>query len=279
MDILIVLLAIIAGFLMGVVVNALADAMPYYRRPRMPRYLPPTDMEELPDDLPRRPWMAWSGVVAFLAGYRFWPEDHRFRVKWRHPIVEIFLAVFFAYIVLNWPDHERTVVWMSYLGILMLITVIDIEHYLILIPVIVPACVYALVVAVIFPESDRETVDYLIGGALGGGLFMLMFWGGGLFAGLVSAARGKKLDEVAFGFGDVMLATLCGLMIGWQAFIFAVIITVFAGAAGALVYMVARLVMGERYSMFTALPYGPYIVLGTVALMLWREEVKVLLGG
>ncbi len=73
-----------------------------------------------------------------------------------------------------------------------------------------------------------------------------------------------------------MLATLSGLMLGWRGFIFAALITVFAGAVGAVLYMAGRAVIG-RYRRFTPLPYGPYIVLGTLVMLLFREEVQDLL--
>jgi prepilin signal peptidase PulO-like enzyme (type II secretory pathway) len=93
----------------------------------------------------------------------------------------------------------------------------------------------------------------------------------------MSAMRGEEIGEVAFGFGDVMLGMLSGLLLGWQAFLFGFMITLFLGAAGAVLYLLSRLVTRTGYAMFTALPYGPYIVLGTVIMMLWREEVRAFL--
>ncbi len=84
-------------------------------------------------------------------------------------------------------------------------------------------------------------------------------------------------QEEAFGYGDVLLATLCGLMLGWQALVFATMITIFVGAAGSLLYIAGRLIVRRRYELFTPLPYGQYIVLGTMIMMLWREPVKAFL--
>lgn len=271
MQILIFLMAVVTGFLAGVIINTLADSMPRSRTSPMPFY-PPSG--------PSRPPIAWSGTIAFLTGHHTLEDgEQQLKLPWRHPIVEISMAAIFGFLVLNWPGHERTLVWMVYLAILMLITIIDIEHYLILFPVIIPGCLLAIAIAFVFPAEDRQTSDYLIGGLVGGGIFLLMFWGGGLFSGLVAAARGEALEEVAFGFGDVMLATLCGFMIGWQAFIFALIITVFSGAAGAIIYIIARMIVSREYDFFTPLPYGPYIVLGTVVMLLWRDDVRQFLIG
>jgi prepilin signal peptidase PulO-like enzyme (type II secretory pathway) len=157
-----------------------------------------------------------------------------------------------------------------------LITVIDLEHRLILFVVIIPACLYALVGAALFgPEiSDKITFqDYLIGGLSGFALFFIMYLGGMLFTVVMANARKQPIDEVAFGYGDVMLATLSGFMLGWQALLFALTIAVFAGGAGALLFLVFRMFVRGKYEWFTALPYGQYIVFGTVVMMLWRTPV------
>ena len=291
-DVLMIVIAVVIGFLAGVLVNAFADSMPQFRTPRWPFY----------SDGSARPIQEWSGVVAFFSGGRTKYDDSEpetveveqpdgsvvemvkippHRITIRHPLVEIFMALFFGFVVINWPSHERIPIWFIYLIFLMLITVIDIEHYIILTPVIAVGVVLTIIVAVLFPEesADRTTADYLIGGAVGLGVFLIMYWGGAIFASLVGAARGEELEEVAFGFGDVMLATLCGLMIGWQALIFAMLITVFVGALGGVIYMIGRQFSSDKYDLFTPLPYGPYIVIGTIIMMLWREDVRRLLGG
>ena len=113
----------------------------------------------------------------------------------------------------------------------------------------------------------------LFGGLLGFAIFFLMYMGGILFSVIMASMRGEELEEVAFGYGDVMLATLSGFMLGWQALIFAIFIAVFAGAAGALLYLAVRLFVRGKYELFTALPYGQYIVFGTIIMMLWRTPL------
>jgi prepilin signal peptidase PulO-like enzyme (type II secretory pathway) len=142
---------------------------------------------------------------------------------------------------------------------------------------VIPAYVFALIGALVTQDSQITFASYLIGGAVGCAVFFLMYLGGIVFSRTAAQARGEELDEVAFGFGDVMLGTLSGLMLGWQALIFAITIAVFAGAAGAILYLAARLVVKGKYELFTALPYGQYIVLGTIIMMLWREPVRAFL--
>ena len=290
-DILPAIFAALLGFIVGVIINILADDLPNRKNPSLPHY---------PNGAPRS-GLAWSGLLAFLTGQRegeaieYSDEEERERglsleeianlaydthLGWRHPLVEVGMAAIFAGLVLLAPDTTRLFIWFVYLSILMLVTVIDLEHRLILFVVIIPALVVTLILNALFPEDTpdgkRTFTDYLLGAVLGGGVFFLMFRGGGVFVDTLEAVRGRHISEVPFGFGDVMLAILCGAMIGWRAMIFAMFITVFAGAAGAILYIAYRLIIKRGYRMGTPLPYGPYIVLGTVVMMLFIEQIREL---
>ncbi len=262
-------LLFIAGLLAGVLVNILADDLPHYRRPRLPRY---------PDGAPR-PFIAWSGLSAFLTGRRASPGGAR--LSWRWPLAELATAalLIIAYLATaNDPavTGVQRLFYFVYMALFVLITVIDLEHRLILFAVIIPSCALALLAAILTPASRPTLGEALGGAALGFGVFFLLYLGGILFSHVVAKARGQALPEVAFGYGDVLLATLCGLILGWQALIFAMFITVFLGALGALVYLIVRSLSG-RYDMFTPLPYGPYIIIGTWIMLLFSDQVRALL--
>lgn len=262
-------LLIVAGLLAGVLVNVLADDLPHYRRPRAPRY---------PDGAPRPP-VAWSGLLAFLTGKRASPGGAR--LSWRWPLAELATAALLVIVYLvtasdpDVPGVQR-LFYFVYMALFVLITVIDLEHRLILFSVIIPSCALALLAAIVTPAARPTPGAALGGAALGFGVFFLLYLGGILFSHVVAKARGEELPEVAFGYGDVLLATLCGLILGWQALIFAMFITVFLGALGALVYLVVRSLSG-RYAMFTPLPYGPYIIVGTWIMLLFSDQVRAAL--
>ncbi len=267
-NILFAVVATFAGLLLGGLINWLADYLPHTFRLKAPRY---------PDDTLRPP-RAWLGLGAVLTRSRRSPTDPASApLSWRHPLVEMIMIALFVYVALEYPVGMRSIVWMVNITFLTLITVIDLEHRLILFVVVIPACLFAVLGAVL--SHEVAFADYLIGGAIGFGLFFLMYLGGVLFSVIAANARGEELDEVAFGYGDVMLAGLAGLILGWQALIFAMFITVFAGAAGAIAFLAFRLIARGKYEMFTALPYGQYIVFGTVVMMLWREPIRTFLQG
>ncbi len=311
MDALFILLAGLLGLLVGSVINALADDLPHHRPPRLPHYpdgtprpprawlgllaflsgaraaetesaeaSPPHPQQGTPSSAPRQKarrafWQAeflsrFFGKSVQGSGQR--PETASgARLSWRHPLVELVTGLAFAGMAGAYADAPNLWAWFVYVAALILITVIDVEHRLILFAVIVPAALFALLVAAIAPENGHTFGDYALGGAVGFGVFFALYLGGEVYA------RARKLNVVAFGFGDVMLAALSGLMLGWQAFIFAAFIAVFAGAAGALAYVLGSLVVRRRSSWLKPLPYGPYIVFGTLIMLLARDEVRALL--
>lgn len=259
-----VLAATFAGLLIGVIINWLADDLPYTFRIGLPHY----------PDGDRRPLIAWSGLGAFLSGTHV--SEHGAALSWRYPLTEVITAILFAYIAAFYAPSARTLYWFGHLFFLVLITVIDLEHRLILFVVIIPACLWAVLCAAVAAPiiSARITfTDYLIGGVAGFLVFFLLYLGGILFNRSISRARGEPVEEVAFGYGDVLLALLAGLILGWQALIFALVIAVFAGGAGSLIYLIVRSAIQRDYEMFTAFPYGQYIVFGTLIMLLWRAPV------
>lgn len=290
-----VILITLAGLAAGAVVNVLADDLPLRRPLRLPRYvsdekkrsihLPQSEDDNstplaLLDD-ERRPPIAWSGIMAFLSGSRTSPQG--VRLSWRYPLAELLttglmLTAYFA----TRDDPEvsslQLIFWLAYMAILALVTIIDIEHKLILFVVIIPTAALTVLDAILTPSNHGPHLrDALYGGALGFFVFFLLYNGGFLFTYVMGALRGEKIEEIAFGYGDVMLATVSGLMLGWQALIFAMFITVFLGAFGAFIYLTTRSLLGGKYSAFTALPYGPYIVIGTLVMLLFSDQIGKIL--
>lgn len=264
-------LTLAAGLLVGVVINMLADDLPHRRPVRLPHY---------PDGTPR-PWFAWSGLLAFAIGKRTSPSGSK--LSWRHPLTELGMAALLGltlWIGSDDPDmsNVQMLFWFAYMAIFTLITVIDLEHRLILFVVIIPSYVIA-VLDPLLTGYGPSLGDSLIGAALGFGVFFLLYLGGYGFTWLMAIIQRRPINEVAFGYGDVLLMTLSGLILGWRALIFAMFITVFLGALGAALYLTARRLAGRHYSMFTPLPYGQYIVFATVIMLLFAIEISKLLQG
>ncbi len=297
-----IVLVSIIGLLAGGVVNVLSDDLPLRRPLRLPRYVPDEkkawihlEYEEdepiLPlEDDEQRPVIAWLGLTAFLFGKRESPSG--IRLNWRYPLTELMTMglMLLTYHAVVTSEHLsgigiiQLMIWLTYMVFFTTIIVIDIEHKLILFVVIIPFGGLALFDALLTTAIGDgfylpELRDALIGGVSGFAVFFFLYNGGFLFTYIMGMLRGEKINEVAFGYGDVLMATVSGLVLGWQVLIFAMFVTVFLGAFGAILYLVSRRLLGQEYSAFTAIPYGPYIVIGTISLLLYRVPVTGFLMG
>src|SRR4051812_37635645 len=165
-----ILIILIVGVLAGGLVNMLADDLPYKYTFKLPHY---------PDGSPR-PASVWLGLTAFILGKRTSASGSK--LSWRYPLVEIAtpLAMILTYVVkINEPkvDTLQMIFWLIYMAIFVLITVIDLEHKLILFIVIIPSAILAILDAVTTsapPNLERS----LTGGALGFGTFFVLYLGG-----------------------------------------------------------------------------------------------------
>jgi leader peptidase (prepilin peptidase)/N-methyltransferase len=153
-----------------------------------------------------------------------------------------------------------------YSTIFVLVIVIDLEHRLILNVVIYPAWMLALLGSLIHPSPYFYRLA-LLGGLLGFGLLYLVYLAGELFVKVLSRMRGKPINAVAFGFGDVRLGGFIGLVLGFPGVLTALFVAVLLGGLGGLLYWFVQAVILRRYSLFSAIPYGPFLVIGAMLVM------------
>jgi prepilin signal peptidase PulO-like enzyme (type II secretory pathway) len=246
------ILILLIGFILGTIVNLLADSLPQDRRPR--RFHCPYCGAD-------RPILAWSGLISFLSGNRTCRYCGKPQ-EWRAPLVEIGMAVG-AYLIYQTNSSPRIFIpGLIVFFIYLLIIVIDIEHRLILHIVSGPSAIVVFFLSFLHP--DRDWQESILGGLAGFFSFLLLYFLGQLFAIVMGRLRGTQIDEVAFGFGDVTLAGVIGLTVGWPAVVVALILGIILAGIFSFLYIFIRMFF-KRYSAFTAIPYGPFITLGCLA--------------
>jgi prepilin signal peptidase PulO-like enzyme (type II secretory pathway) len=67
-------------------------------------------------------------------------------------------------------------------------------------------------------------------------------------------------------------------MLGWPLILVSLVVSALIGGVVSLIYIVIKLITG-KYHAFMALPYGPFLVLGAVILIYFRDAVLKLIGG
>jgi leader peptidase (prepilin peptidase)/N-methyltransferase len=107
----------------------------------------------------------------------------------------------------------------------------------------------------------------LWGGLAGFGIMLFIYGLGWIFTQLrarrIQSAGGTPDDEEALGQGDVILATVLGLLLGWPLIWFGLLLgIVLAGIFGIL--LVLWMLVARRYSRqawMVFMPYGPFFIL------------------
>ncbi len=265
------ILAVLVGWLVGIVVNALADALPHGEPVRGPRCAACGRAHTLPSSVsalvaqwawrgqcescgrprPARGWVVEASLALGCGGLWLWANSDFARA----PLTAYTSADVFAAAA-------------AVAGVLALITVIDVEHRLILWRTVWPsAIVFALIGTWL-----RGWEITLLGGLVGYAVVWVMYVFGFVFSAAVARWRGHPLDEIAFGGGDVNLAGLLGLLLGWAGVLLALFIAVFAGGFYALGFLLVQAAR-QRYNPYTAMPYGPFLVLGGGLMYLFGQSI------
>lgn len=244
------ILAALGGLALGAVVNWLADRLPAMR-------MTPTGAHEgdtAPAEAPTRP--------------------RRLR---RYAAVEVLLAAVAVYLWVRYGPSARFGILLFYMALFTLIAVIDIEHRLVLNVVMFPAFAVALLEVLL--SGRLVPLNGLAGYAVAQIIVMGFFLLGQVYLWAVNARRGgQPVTEVAFGFGDVTLATFCGLIVGYPGVMLMLVLMVLLGGLFALLYLVVQALAAREYRAHTPLPYGPSIILAASMLLLWGKDIARLLG-
>jgi len=169
---------------------------------------------------------------------------------------------------------------------LIMIFVYDLKHYIIpdkiLLPAIAITFIYRLFEIFEFRILDLFGVWGLspfgrstAGGGFGifvplGNYLLAVIIASGFFLAIFLASGGRWM-----GFGDVKLAILMGLLLGFPNILVALFFAFFLGAflGVFLMSLPARLTGGKKKGLKSQIPFGPFLVAGTFIALFWGQQV------
>ena len=252
-----IVLPILLGWVGGLFINYIADVLPYTRTLSQPA---------CPHCQTRFSWAEYFTLRACSAcGKR------RFVRTW---LVQILTVASFVYLWLV-PSKALGIplgmIVLVYFGI---VTVIDLEHRLILHPTSIAGAILGLVAGTSLNSRVNDNGLWLglgmslLGGLFGFGVMFLFYQLGALFARMrarrMRAVGQAEDEEEALGGGDIYLLGVLGLLLGWPFIWDALLLGILLGGAFSFLFLVILLLRG-RYSseaLMTFIPYGPALVLG-----------------
>lgn len=179
---------------------------------------------------------------------------------WRAPLVVAVAASALAFLAARWGITLQFALATVYTFVFLVVCVTDVEHHLIFNGIIVPAIVFAIL------TSPFARVGWKLS-LLGGVSAFVIVLGIYLFAELFARVRHLHIEGGAFGQGDVKLATLVGLIVGFPNVFPAILYTILLGGVGALIFLVYQFTKYRRISLNVAIPYGPFFCLAGWVMM------------
>lgn len=174
-------------------------------------------------------------------------RDCSYRIPLRYPLVELIAGLSAMVLIKHYGYSVLSIEYIVLVYILIVVTMIDLEHLIIPNEVIIPG-IGAGFIFLLMNKIGIGWVNALLGGLLMGGF---LYASGGL---------GKLLfRKESMGMGDVKLGVLIGIFIGWKWVIVALFLTFFsAGFYGLMGLIAGRIKFGQK------VPFAPFLFLGTL---------------
>ena len=188
------------------------------------------------------------------------------KISLQYPIVELAAGTLFVFIIFHFLQSVciganytmvffTSIYYLSIVSFLIVIFVYDLKHYIIPDKIVYPAIAIALIFNFQFLISNQFPIfNSKILSAFGAAAF---------FALIVLISRGKWM-----GRGDIKLAFLMGLILGWPNILPALFLGFFIGAIIGL----GLIIFGKK-GLKAEVPFGPFLVTGTFLAMFFGERL------
>ena len=169
------------------------------------------------------------------------------KISWRYPLVELLTAILFTLVASKYGFSLQSFGYILLTAMLIAITFIDLEHFIIPDYITIPGAILGLILAVF---SGHIAILNAVIGLLVGGVSLL----------LIGVIGDKLFKKESMGGGDIKLSALLGAYLGWQQVIFVLVCASFFGAVIGL----AGILISKRVKETRLIPFGPFLALGAL---------------
>jgi leader peptidase (prepilin peptidase)/N-methyltransferase len=252
MDGLLVLLCVLLGLAIGSFLNVVIWRVPRKESVvRPPSRCPQCETPIRPaDNIPVLSWLLLRGKCRHCGS----------PIPVRYPLVEASNGVLFAAVAVRFGASWELPAYLVLAPALLALSIIDLEHFKLPDRITVPLALAGLALLGLAAAADRKGWRYgraLLAGLVFGAFLFVLWW----------------FYPKGMGFGDVKLAFSLGLFLGWLGW-GQVYLGGFLGfLLGALVGVGVMMAKGVKAGRKTALPFGPFLALGTMLTILWGDPI------
>jgi len=177
------------------------------------------------------------------------------KISIQYPVVEFLNGLIYLIIYLIYGLSVQTLIYIILSSALIIIAFIDLNEQIVPDVISLPGIVLGLILS--FFVSYISFVDSALGVFVGGGIILVIGMGGSVI-----------FKKEAMGGGDVKLAAMIGAFLGWRYIIISLFLGFFLGALAGIILILSKIKSRED-----VIPFGPFIVLGSLITLLWGEKI------
>ncbi len=213
--------------------------------------------------------ISWKHNIPLISFFLLHGEcaNCKTKISWQYPMVELLTGTLFVwwflmgrsfFLLLGQPwGYFQPMFWLIVGMLLLVVFIADLRFGLIPDQVSLPLFILALIYRLGLVSSNQMQSTDLVNAVISGLVLSFFFYCLWYF----TKGRG-------FGFGDVKLAPSLGLLLGWPRTLVGVFIAFLTGAIVAVV-----LLFGGRKKLGQTIPFGPFLVWGTLVALLWGSQL------
>jgi leader peptidase (prepilin peptidase) / N-methyltransferase len=177
------------------------------------------------------------------------------KISIQYPVVEFLTGLIYLIIYLIYGLNIQSLVYIILSSALIIITFIDLQEQMIPDVISLPGIVVGLILSFIVPYMSF--INSALGALVGGGIILIIAWVGSII-----------FKKEAMGGGDVKLTAMIGAFLGWRYTIISLFWGFFLGALIGIILIMTKIKKRED-----AIPFGPFIALGSIITLLWGEKI------
>jgi leader peptidase (prepilin peptidase)/N-methyltransferase len=177
------------------------------------------------------------------------------RISIQYPVVELLTGLVYIIIYQIYGLSVQSLICIILSSALIIIAFIDLNEQIVPDVISLPGIIIGLTLSFFVPYLSF--INSALGVVVGGGIILIIA--------LVGSAVFKK---EAIGGGDIKLAAMIGAFLGWKYIVISLFFGFFLGALTGIILVLSRV-----KSRADAVPFGPFIALGSIITLLWGEKI------
>ena len=186
------------------------------------------------------------------------------KINFQYFLVELIAAVSFLSIYFIFGTSITTLLLLILSVFFIIIFFIDLKHYIIPNELTFPLMVIGFLKS-FDPSLNKAIFPNYINSLIGGLIGYLIIW-------FIIFVYKKIRNKEGMGLGDAKLLAVVGFWFGWLSIPF----TIFISSLVALIFVTPS-VLNKSRNMTSQIPFGPYIIIGSIVYVSFANEIKNIL--